>query len=109
LCTGTDIFIVHGHDNEAKETLARYIEHIGCTPIILHEKPSQGHTVIEKLEAYANRSSFAVVLLTPDDIGYPKDRQDDRKPRARQNVILELGYFLAKPAATACAQCMYPV
>ena len=89
-----NVFIVHGHDNAAKETLARFIEKIGLEPIILHEQPSFGRTIIEKFERYAE-VPFAVVLLTPDDIGGTKG-SDDYQPRARQNVILELGYFMGK-------------
>lgn len=61
--------------------------------IILHEQPNEGKTVIEKFERDASQVSFAVVLLTPDDIGYPKNKQKEAKSRARQNVVLELGYF----------------
>ena len=87
------IFIVHGHDDGAREAVARYVEKLGFEPIILHEQASQGRTIIEKIEAHAD-VGFAIVLLTPDDFGgrlgeAPKDR-------ARQNVLLELGYFLGR-------------
>ena len=92
---GTDVFIVHGHDTAAKETVARFIEKLGLMAIILHEQTSAGRTIIEKFEAYAN-VDFAIVLLTPDDIGAPRDKATDGKPRARQNVIFELGYFIGR-------------
>ena len=63
-------------------------------PIILHEQPNQGRTVIEKFEAHSD-VSFAVVLLTPDDMGAVVS-STRLAPRARQNVILELGYFIGK-------------
>lgn len=88
-----DIFVVHGHDNEAKQAVARVIEKLNLHAVILHEKPDRGKTVIEKFEHHSN-VGFAVVLLTPDDIGYPKDTPSEAKPRARQNVVLELGYFI---------------
>ncbi len=88
-----DIFIVHGHDDAAKHEVARFIEKLGLHPIILHEKPDKGRTVIEKVEQHSD-VGFAVVLLTPDDIGHPKDKPTEPKPRARQNVVLELGYFI---------------
>lgn len=88
-----DIFIVHGHDEAARETTARFIEQLGLRPIILHEQANQGLTLIEKFEKYA-QVTFAVVLLTPDDIGGSATTPNARQPRARQNVILELGYFL---------------
>jgi len=37
-----------------------------------------------------------VILLTPDDVGSVATQTDKLKPRARQNVVLELGYFLAR-------------
>ncbi len=85
------VFIVHGHDGEALQGVARFIGDIGLTPIILHEQVNKGKTIIEKIERNAD-VGFAVVLLTPDDMLTDKDS----KPvsRARQNVILELGYFL---------------
>lgn len=92
---GKDVFIVHGHDEAAKESVARLIEKLGLHAIILHEQPNAGRTVIEKFEGFSN-VGFAVVLLTPDDIGADKDKRDELKPRARQNVILELGYFTGK-------------
>jgi predicted nucleotide-binding protein len=86
------IFVVHGHDNEAKVEIARFLERIGFEPIILHEQASRNQSVIEKIEANSD-VGFAVVLLTPDDEGNKKG--DPPQPRARQNVM-ELGYFLAR-------------
>lgn len=90
-----DVFIVHGHDGEAQQAVARYVERLGLKAVILHEQPNSGRTIIEKFEVYSD-VGFAVVLLTPDDIGAPKDSPDKQKARARQNVVLELGYFLGK-------------
>jgi predicted nucleotide-binding protein len=89
------VFIVHGHDEEARAMVARFIEHLGLEPIILHERPNSGKTVIEKLESNSEEISFAVVLLTPDDKVAPLE-SEEYKYRARQNVIYELGYFNAK-------------
>lgn len=91
--TGRKVFIVHGHDELSRETVARFISALELDPIILHEQANQGNTIIEKLETHI-RVDFAVVLLTPDDIGYPADDPKQARPRARQNVILELGLFL---------------
>ena len=86
------VFIVHGHDDGARETLARFLEKLGFQAVILHEQANRGGTVIEKIEA--NRDvGFAVVLLTPDDVGRSV-KEEELKPRARQNVLLELGYFI---------------
>jgi predicted nucleotide-binding protein len=91
----TKVFVVHGHNNEVKEMVARFIQKISLVPIILHEQPSSGRTIIEKLEAFSD-VGFAVVLLTPDDVGGLADNSQNLKKRARQNVILELGYFLGR-------------
>ena len=64
-------------------------------PVILHEKPNQGRTVIEKFEDYAD-VGFAIALLTPDDVGNEKNKKDELNPRARQNVIFEFGFFLGQ-------------
>jgi predicted nucleotide-binding protein len=87
------VFIVHGHDEGARQTLARFIERIGFEAVVLSEQANQGRTIIEKIEAHSD-VGFAVVLLTPDDVG--GKAVESLRPRARQNVLLELGYFLAK-------------
>jgi predicted nucleotide-binding protein len=92
-----DVFIVHGHDNEMKQYVARVLTQLGLVPNILHEKPNQGRTIIEKLEANTSDVGFAVVLLSPDDMAYIRSQTPEQaRPRARQNVVLELGYFIAK-------------
>lgn len=88
------VFVVHGHDEELKQAAARTLEQLQFEPIILHEKPSKGRTIIEKFTDYSG-VDFAVVLLSPDDIARPKDSVEESY-RARQNVILELGFFLGK-------------
>ena len=93
-CFGDKIFIVHGHNEEAKHKIARFITDLDLSATILDEQPSKGQTIIDKFEEHADEAGFAIVLLTADDVGAPKNKTDDIKPRARQNVILELGYFL---------------
>ncbi len=63
------VFVVHGHDDAAKTSVALFLQRVGLDPIILHEQPSGGRTIIEKFEVYSDEIAFAVVLLTPDDIG----------------------------------------
>src|SRR5579862_3818105 len=90
------VFIVHGHDNEMKIAVARALEKLGLESVILHERPDQGKTVIEKFIANSD-VGFAVILLSGDDLAYPKTGKPKRaRPRARQNVILELGFFVGK-------------
>lgn len=91
---GDEVFIVHGHDEAAKYAVARFVERFDIKPIILDEQANKGQIIIDKFEEHAGKAGFAIILLTPDDIGTSKDKPDDFKPRARQNVILELGYFL---------------
>ncbi len=90
-----NIFIVHGKSEVMKISVARMLEQLDIVPIILSERPNEGKTIIEKLEDHS-KVSFAVILLSPDDIGYPKGKKEELKYRARQNVILELGYFIGK-------------
>ena len=90
-----EVFVIHGRDNEAKETVARFLEKLDLKPVILNEQPDQGGTIIEKLEQYA-QVEFVVALLTPDDVGALKDDEKNLKPRARQNVVFELGYCVGR-------------
>lgn len=89
------VFVVHGHHEGVKQALAKFLERLGLQPVILHEQASKGRTIIEKFEDYSD-VSFAVVLLTADDIGKAKDSADDFALRARQNVVFELGFFIGK-------------
>ena len=91
-----NVFIVHGSDNETKEMTDQFLKELGLKPIILHEQPNKGLTIIEKLEIYSSNADFAVVLLTPDDIGGSKSDLSSQSPRARQNVVFEFGYFCGK-------------
>ena len=93
--TSNKVFIIHGRDTSAKAIVARFLEHLKLEPIILHERPNEGRTIIEKFEKFAD-VKFAVVLLTPDDVGALKEQDNDYKPRARQNVVFEFGYFIGK-------------
>jgi len=93
--SGEKVFIVHGHDEAAREMTARFLERLGLKPIILHEQPNMGKTIIEKLEHYSD-VGYAVVLLTPDDEGRKKADREVLRDRARQNVMLELGYFTGR-------------
>jgi predicted nucleotide-binding protein len=90
-----EVFVVHGHDDATKVKVARLLERLDFQPVILHERPNEGLTIIEKFEKHAGKASFAVVLLTPDDVGCAES-EGKTKPRARQNVILELGYFIGR-------------
>jgi len=92
---GKRVFIVHGHDNEMKQTVARVVEKLGLEALVLHEKPSGGLTLIEKLEKYANEADYAVILLSPDDEGR-EEAHSELQARPRQNVVFELGYFMGK-------------
>ena len=90
------VFIVHGHDNEAKLETARTLTNGGFEPIILHEQPDSGRTIIEKIERFAD-VCYAVVLYTECDLGRDKnDSVDDERFRARQNVVFEHGYLIGK-------------
>lgn len=90
-----EVFLVHGHDEAAKQIVARFLEKLDFHPVILHELPDKGRTIIEKFEDYSD-VGYAIVLLTPDDIGTSQDKPKDLQPRPRQNVVFELGFFVGK-------------
>jgi len=91
------VFIVHGRDNEAKQEVSRFIEKLGLEAIILHEQASAGMTIIEKIEHYSNDADFALVLYTACDQGRGVHESNILpKNRARQNVVFEHGYLMAK-------------
>ncbi len=87
------VFIVHGHDEAAKYAVTRFVERLGLDAVVLDEQPSEGLTIIEKFEKHAGNVDFAIVLITPDDVGASIQEKNDLRLRARQNVIFELGYF----------------
>ncbi len=90
------VFVVHGHDEEMKQSVARTLERLNLEPIILHEQPDGNKAILEKFKEYSD-VSFAVIILSPDDFAYPRDEDQSKgKFRARQNVIMELGFLLAK-------------
>ena len=99
------IFIVHGHDELPKEQLARMLKEMGLEPVILHEQPDKGRTIIEKFEEVCEDVGFAFVIITPDDVGVDRELYEKMKVeeyrncfryRARQNVVFELGFFYGK-------------
>lgn len=108
---GKNVFIVHGRDAKPVRELKDLLQKVGLNPIVLHEQPSESRTIIEQLERYSD-VGYVFIILTPDDIGALRSRFVQRrpgllikrslksflelKPRARQNVILELGFFIGK-------------
>jgi len=97
------VWVIHGRNGELREKVARFLLHLGLEPIILDEQAARGRTLIEKLEAQTPLA-FAVVLLTGDDVGGLAAEPGGLRPRARQNVIFELGFSIAKLGrARVCA------
>lgn len=88
-----EVFIVHGHSDTAKSQLRSLLSSLGLQPVILSEQTHRGRTIIEELEHHSTTCSFAFVLMTPDDIA---GSSEAKSLRARQNVILELGWFMAR-------------
>lgn len=92
-----NVFIVHGHDLATKQEVARFIEKLNCNPIILDEQIESGSkTIFEKFTSHAEQASYAIVLMTPDDI----TGNSNPTKRARQNVILEFGFFVGTLGAS---------
>lgn len=92
----TKVFVVYGHDETSRNHLEAMLRRWGLEPLILDQLPSEGQTIIEKLEKYTADVHFAVVLATPDDEGNRAGRDDEKAYRARQNVVLELGMLLSR-------------
>jgi hypothetical protein len=88
------VFLVHGRDGAIKNEVARFLEKLGLEVVILHERPNKGRTLITKFQEESSDVSFAIVLVTPDDMGGLAD--GDAQPRARQNVVFELGFFIGR-------------
>ena len=90
------VFVVHGHNEKVLSKTKEFLNKLQLEPVVLREQPNEGRTIIEKFERFS-QVAFTVILLTPDDIcgdkGIPHEKH---KFRARQNVILELGFFLGK-------------
>ena len=89
------IFVVYGHDEDAKRDTENLLRKWRLEPLLLDQKPSGGNTIIENLERYTGEARYAIVLATPDDEGYRACRPKEKSFRARQNVVLELGMMLA--------------
>jgi predicted nucleotide-binding protein len=95
------IFVVHGHDHTLKTDVENFLNAIGLEPVVLHRKPDEGQTIIEKFEKHSD-VGYAFILLTPDEIAYTvdqekmKDEERKKEVRARPNVIFEFGYFVGK-------------
>ena len=90
------VFVVYGHDTNARTQLEAMLRRWDLEPFILDQLISSGQTIIEKLEEYTQQASFGIVLATPDDIGFPKNDETKKQYRVRQNVVLELGMLLSR-------------
>lgn len=90
------VFVVYGHDTNARTQLEAMLRRWDLEPLILDQLISSGQTIIEKLEEYTQQANFGIVLATPDDIGYPKNDETKKQYRVRQNVVLELGMLLSR-------------
>lgn len=91
-----DVFIVHGHDGDLKNELARFLQRLDFNPIILHEQPDRGQTILQKLQFEGAKVGYAFILHTPDDEGRKKDPALQLTPRSRQNVVFEHGMFVGQ-------------
>jgi predicted nucleotide-binding protein len=90
------VFIAHGHNEAALLKVALRLQKWGLNHTILFEQPDAGTYILDDLDKYANRSAAAVIVMTADDVAYAKSRPETQMTRARQNVVFELGYFIAK-------------
>lgn len=94
--TNNNVFVVYGHNASCRTALEALLRRWGLNPLMLDQLPSEGQTVIEKLESTTDKCGFGIILATPDDEGFRAGHVDEKQFRARQNIVLELGMLLAK-------------
>ena len=88
----TKVFIVHGKKHHVRDQIDLYLtKELGLDTCVMEAGAHSGRTLPEKLEEMASECAFAVFILTTDDI--LRDAKNTSIKRARQNVILEVGYF----------------
>ncbi|WP_198514034.1 TIR domain-containing protein [Williamsoniiplasma luminosum] len=92
------IYVVHGHDVNSKNELKVILMEWGLETIVSQDKPPNGKTIIEGVLDDIEGAHYGIVLLTPDDVGYASTNGINPipKPRARQNVILEMGMIISR-------------
>ncbi len=106
--TTKQVFVVHGHDETSREQLELILHKLGIDHFVLQNSGGGGLTIIEALEAKigqnSTETSFGIVLMTPDDMGYAQcNNADSIQPRARQNVVLEMGMLISSIGRTNMA------
>ena len=96
VANGRRVFVVHGHDHATLDRVVRLLSDLDLEPVVLRDQPNEGRTIIEKFEAHAD-VTYAIVLMTGDDLGgVANARREEMRLRARQNVVLELGFFIGR-------------
>jgi predicted nucleotide-binding protein len=94
------ILFLHGRDETVRQTVSRYFEAIGVAPLVLRDATvTDSATAAEELARLSAQAKFAVVLLTPDDVGYSVGQPGEKRSRPAQTLVLELGYITAKLGA----------
>jgi predicted nucleotide-binding protein len=86
------VFLTHGHDHALRDEVQQFLRRLKIDVTVLENEPGQGETIIEKFERLS-QADFAIILLTPDDVGFPSQSPLKINYRPRQNVIMELGFF----------------
>ena len=92
---GRNVLLIHGRDEVTKESILGFLEKLELRPLVLHEQPDGGKSMIENFRESSD-AHFAIILLTPDDIASPRDKPKEKQARVSQNVIFEFGYFVSK-------------
>jgi predicted nucleotide-binding protein len=84
------IFISHGSANDWNQVQNFIEKDLEISTLELAQEASRGRTILQKLEDEASRCSFAVIVMTGDD------QDSEGKPKTRENVMHEIGYFQGK-------------
>ncbi len=97
------IFVVHGHDDEMLLELTSELKRLRIKAVVLKWVRTSDDNLFAKFKAIADKAKHAIVLISGDDVGtslheftHPAGGPSRLEFRARQNVILELGYFYGK-------------
>lgn len=97
------VFLVHGHDLGFRDEVERFLADLGLYSVVLSKAEREERSLLDRFESLAAQAGFAVVLISPDDYGTavrqfaaPRGGQNALRYRARQNVVLELGFFYGR-------------
>ena len=91
-----NVFIVYGRDENLLNEVKLLVTQLGLKPILISNEPDKGRSIFGKIKDSVNKCCYSIVLWTPDDVGSLATETEKIQFRARENVLIELGYVVAK-------------